>query len=77
MRNAKITLANGYHNTQTKITVPEFILAHPTPMLAAWELVQKNKHYKSGAGPDYARLDKRIRKALCGSADCKCGIVRG
>lgn len=60
----KITLKNSFHGTEGEIFSNSEIPSD------AWLAVQLDQ---SAKGRD---TERRIRKALCGVSDCKCGIVR-
>lgn len=60
----KITLKNSFHGTQVEIH------SESATAQEAWLEAQLDQ---SANGRD---TERRIRKALCGVSDCKCGIVR-
>jgi len=66
MKKSKVTLHNNFHRTQVVVT------AHSTDPYEAWLEIQCEAN-RSDAGRQRLR---RIEKALCGLASCRCGIVR-
>jgi hypothetical protein len=74
----KTTLKNSFHNTEITITVPDDIRER---QLSAWDYVQLQDHQAAQDRKTYAnssshRLLLKIKKTLCGTSDCSCGIVR-
>lgn len=69
----RITLRNDFHNTE--ITV---LSEYDNPS-DTWHHIQENLHtYNAADAPTAAEKARyrRIKNALCGSADCRCGTVR-
>lgn len=69
----KITLKNDFHNTEITV-ISDYDTARET-----WYHIQENIHaYRAGDAPTPAQKARyrRIFKALCGSDDCCCGVVR-
>ena len=66
----KVTLKNSFHNTELTI------LSEEENAATAWQEIQMAAAVEDHYGPARRRL-ARIRNRLCGSTDCKCGVVRG
>ena len=66
----KVTLKNSFHGTEIAILHEEDNAAD------AWQEIQSAAAMEYHYGPARRRL-ARIRNRLCGSTDCKCGVVRG
>ena len=64
-----VTLRNSFHHTEVRVRVPA------TEQERAWDWIQERAY---GANDDKAAKVRlhRVRRTLCGSADCKCGTVR-
>jgi hypothetical protein len=60
----KITLKNSFHGTEVEIFSESEIPSE------AWLNMQLDQSAKG------RKIERRIRKALCGMSNCKCGIVR-
>jgi hypothetical protein len=66
---AIITLKNSFHNTETNVRGPW------NSQSEAWEAIQGAVFFGSPTRAEKRRYAK-VWKALCGSSDCTCGVVR-
>lgn len=69
-----VTLKNSFHNTEITIRVPEGWIDFEGG-LPLWDEIQLASHVSTSGSPD-KRRENKIRRALCGMADCSCGTVR-
>ena len=69
----KATLTNSYHGTATTVIVPDIYAARGQDEV--WWYIERRANRVDATPADKARL-RRVRAALCGYRDCKCGVVR-
>jgi hypothetical protein len=67
------TLRNTFHNTQTRI---KSRLDWDEIVNAAYRAKSTPAHNRNRSQINVLALHKRIKRALCGMADCHCGTVR-
>jgi hypothetical protein len=67
------TLRNTLHNTSIRIKSP---LDWDQIVNAAYRAESARPHNRNRSQINVLALHKRIKRALCGMADCHCGIVR-
>ena len=61
-----VPLTNSFHGSSVRVRVPEAWMEN------AWQEIQAAAY----ADRLWKRTERRIRRELCGCADCKCGVVR-
>lgn len=72
MANTKMhTLRNSFHGTEVRVRS-----AAETPD-EAWFEIQAAVYAQALPTPAARARLRRVENALCGSADCRCGTVRG
>ena len=83
----RIEFTNSFHGTSVRVLVPSDLIDPATDavhrMRTAWEWLQHQAGTKwSGPGAGgrhpsdgYRHTLSRVRQALCGIADCRCGTV--
>jgi hypothetical protein len=67
------TLRNTFHNTQIRIKSQ---LDWDEIVNAAYRAKSTPAHNRNRSQLNALALHKRIKRALCGMADCDCGTVR-
>ena len=67
------TLRNSFHNTSIRT---RSTLTWDQIVDAAYRAESTRPHNRNRSQLNALALHKRIKRALCGMADCHCGIVR-
>lgn len=67
------TLTNSFHNTSVRIKSP---LSWDQIDDIAYHARRELTRYRTRQDRNILALHRRIKNALCGSVDCKCGTVR-
>lgn len=69
----KATIHNSFHGTQATVIVPGSVYVEGEQ--AVYQYLERMANRINATNSDKSRF-RRVRKALCGSADCTCGVVR-
>ncbi len=72
----KVTLTNSFHNTSAVVCVHPSVANLDQREIYRW--LQSEAYNGKGLNSNQAEKQKlkRIWQKLCGSNDCKCGVVR-
>jgi hypothetical protein len=66
----RLTLTNSFHGTSVGVLVPDWV----ETQAEAWRRIQTQARCRNGVQAQ--RTAARIRRALCGTRGCTCGVVR-